>query len=232
MKHALAILSGGLDSMVACGLFLKEGTIGLALTFNYGQRAYLSELKAAQAFCKLYSIPHQVIEVDWMKSISQSALHQSQSSLQLISQEKLDEQEAAENSAKAVWVPNRNALFINIAACFAESMGAQYLLVGFNKEEAQTFPDNSSMFVEAMNKTLFYSTQNQVKVYAPLIDFNKKEIVEKALQAHLPLELTWSCYESRLLMCGVCESCLRAKRAYESAGLHKLIQQKFEEVSL
>ena len=39
--------------------------------------------------------------------------------------------------------PNRNGGFLNVAASFAEKLGAGSVVVGFNREEAETFPDNT-----------------------------------------------------------------------------------------
>ncbi|RYD04479.1 hypothetical protein N752_13990 [Desulforamulus aquiferis] len=47
----------------------------------------------------------------------------------------LDDYEASANTAAAVWVPNRNGLFVNIGACFAESLGCELVVAGFNREE-------------------------------------------------------------------------------------------------
>jgi len=115
-----------------------------------------------------------------------------------------------------VWVPNRNGVFINIAASFAEALGCDTIVVGFDAEEAATFPDNSREYVEAANKALSYSTLSGVKIYAPLIDKNKSEIAELGLEIGAPLEWSWSCYRGEAKPCLRCESCLRRARAFES----------------
>ncbi|MBF0491248.1 MAG: 7-cyano-7-deazaguanine synthase QueC [Deltaproteobacteria bacterium] len=225
---AISILSGGLDSSVATLLALQQCDIALALTFNYGQRAFLSEKKASALLCRHYKIPHQIVDLTWLASISQSALNQKEKSLELLSFENLDHLQKAQDSAKAVWVPNRNGLFINAAACFAEAMDAKYLITGFNLEEAATFPDNSMAFVEGINVSLSFSTLKQIQVRAPLAHLTKKEIVQKAIELELSLDSVWSCYESGEKMCGICESCLRSKRAYLESGLKDKVGEFFK----
>jgi 7-cyano-7-deazaguanine synthase len=110
-------------------------------------------------------------------------------------------------------------VLINIAASFAESMGCENVIVGFNREEAVTFPDNSPEFIGAINGSLSYSTLNGVKVLAPLIGLDKKSIVLKAMESRSPLEYSWSCYQGGELPCGMCESCVRRKRAFDEAGI-------------
>src|SRR5204862_304097 len=64
----------------------------------------------------------------------------------------------AHETARAVWVPNRNGILVNIAAGFAESLGAASVVVGFNREEAETFPDNTLDFAAAATAALGFST--------------------------------------------------------------------------
>jgi 7-cyano-7-deazaguanine synthase len=65
-----------------------------------------------------------------------SALTTSTIAVPEIASTKLDDLATAKESAKQVWVPNRNGLFINVAAAIAESKKIQQVVVGFNKEEA------------------------------------------------------------------------------------------------
>lgn len=124
-------------------------------------------------------------------------------------------------------MPNRNGLFLNIAASFAEGLGAAAILTGFNREEAETFPDNSASFVEAANGSLRFSTLSGVRVESPTLQMNKLEIVQEGLRVQLPFELTWSCYEGFDKMCGACESCLRSKRAYHEGGVWERMKRLF-----
>ena len=64
----------------------------------------------------------------------------------MLKTDELDEMSKIGESAKNVWVPNRNGAFINIAASFCDAYEADYIVIGFNAEEAVTFPDNSTDF--------------------------------------------------------------------------------------
>jgi len=118
-----------------------------------------------------------------------------------------------------VWVPNRNGAFINIAACFADAMKVSNIVCGFNAEEGATFPDNTPQFVEAVNKSLHYSTENHARVVAPVIGMDKVAIIKKGIEIGAPLDLSWSCYVSGEKPCGTCESCMRRARAFMRAGI-------------
>jgi 7-cyano-7-deazaguanine synthase len=117
-----------------------------------------------------------------------------------------------------VWVPNRNGLFISIAAAVAESRGLNAVAVGFNREEAATFPDNSAEYLFAQERALSFSTANKVRLVSSTLHLNKTEIVSKLKALDFPMDLLWSCYEAGPERCHQCESCAR----YDRAVLHNL----------
>lgn len=210
MVKSIILLSGGLDSLVSLGLKKDELNITLALTFDYGQKSAKTEIDASKKICEYCNIEHKVIKLDWLKQITHTSL---------VSEESVPTGKALEkpeDSAKSVWVPNRNGLFLNIAGSFADSEDYDYILIGANKEEAQTFPDNTAEFINAINKEFEYSTQKKPKVCAPLINYIKNDIVMLALKHNIPLDLTRSCYQGGEKHCGICESCSRLKHALEA----------------
>lgn len=207
MNKSVVLLSGGLDSLVSLGLANKEYNVELALTFNYGQKSAEYEINASAKIAEYYGIRHEVIELDWLKNITHTSLV---SDKDIPSGSMLDN---PENSAKLVWVPNRNGLFLNIAGSYADADGFTHILIGANKEEGETFSDNTQEFIDSVNKEFEYSTQNHPKVIAPLIKSDKNDIVRLALERKIPLEFVKSCYQGGEKHCGVCESCTRLKNA-------------------
>ena len=215
-KKSIILLSGGLDSTVSFQKVVDDTDVILALTFDYGQRAAKGEIEAAAAISKRHDVEHRVIDLPWLKEITKTALVEMSEPMPCLDRSELDDQGKAGQSAERVWVPNRNGVFINIAAAFCEAFDADHVVTGFNAEEAATFPDNSSAFVEAANGALAYSTLAEVKLIAPTSSLNKKEIIRLAFEIDAPLDLVWSCYEGGERMCGQCESCLRFRRGLES----------------
>jgi len=201
----VAILSGGLDSTVSLAAATRKMDVVLALTFDYGQRAARRERTASAKIARHYRVPHRVIPIPWLAGLTSTALVNRRAQLPL--------NEMSEHSAKAVWVPNRNGVFIEIAAAHAESLGAERLITGFNKEEAVTFPDNSTAYVSAINYALSYSTANGVRVVSFTGNLEKKGIVNLGRRLNAPLKHIWPCYEGGKRWCGECESCLRSLRA-------------------
>jgi len=211
MNKAVVLLSAGLDSTVSLAYGVKTLEVVLGLTFNYGQRAAKKEIEQSKKILEFYSIPHEVVELPFLQKITKTALVSAKEDIP--SDVDLNDTAATINSMAKVWVPNRNGLFINIAASYAESLGAKYIITGFNAEEAKTFSDNSREFVLAVNSALKYSTQNQVKVISFTQNLEKEEIYRLGEKIGAPLDLIWSCYYGGNEMCGKCESCLRLIRA-------------------
>lgn len=222
-KSAIIALSGGLDSLVSLSSVVDKVNVILALTFDYSQRAAEDEIEAARKICDFYKIEHRVIKLPFLAEITNTALTNKNQNLEF---EKLDE-----NSAKNVWVPNRNGLFLNIMASFADSYGANYLIIGANKEEAGTFPDNGEEFVEKANEFFEYSTMKKPKILAPLKKMEKYEIVNLGLSKGAPFEFLKSCYnstkENNGKHCGKCESCKRLAAAIKKSNKKDLINLFF-----
>jgi len=215
MKSVI-LLSSGLDSTVAFKHAYDRCSELLALTFDYGQRAAANEIEHAIQICHKFDVRNEVIELPWIGRFG-GALTDA-SALPELAEHELDSG-AAVDSARRVWVPARNLLFLSIAAGCAEDRGYDSLTVGFDAEEAATFPDNTREFVERFNRALEYGTLTHPTIAAPLINLDKAGIVRLGMAIDAPLALSWSCYESGDLPCGVCESCLRRARAFAEAGV-------------
>ncbi len=214
-KRSIVLLSGGLDSSANLALCRLHDEPVLALTVDYGQRAFESERRAADALCRHFGVPNRVLELRWLGALGGSALTDVSLSMPQPKEGELDDRVAAEASKARVWVPNRNGVFLNLAAAFAERHGAEQVVVGFNREEAQTFPDNSEEFLERATRALELSTSNHVRVACYTVRMDKREIVAELDQSvpGFPFQAIWSCYEGGQVACGRCESCRRLERA-------------------
>lgn len=206
---AVVCLSGGLDSSVSFFWAKKNYDKITALFFNYGQKAYKSELKAATYFSSLLNVDLKEINLSFIKEFSKSALNDDSKNIPSDDEINILDNTQSFKTAKAVWVPNRNGLFINAAATYAEALNFEHVVVGFNQEEAMSFPDNSNDFVLKVNEALQYSTANGVEVVSPTLFLKKKEIVEMGKKLKINFDKIWPCYLDGESICGRCESCKR-----------------------
>lgn len=211
--RSIVLLSSGLDSTVNFCKALRETEVVLSLTFDYGQKSAKREMAQAKKISEKFGVACRVIQLDWLKGITQTSLVDPDINVPHLALSDLDDREITLKSAAAVWVPNRNGVFIHIAAAIAEAMGAELIVVGFNAEEAKTFPDNSHEFIDRVNRSLEFSTLTKPKVICYTASLNKREIVQLGRELNAPFELMWSCYEAGEEMCKRCESCLRFVRA-------------------
>lgn len=217
-ETAIALLSGGLDSVVATALWLGGGgRVAACLWFDYGQRAAGREREAAARFCAARSLPLVAIDLPWLTGLARGSGSALVGADRELPAGTIDAPGDAA-SAAAVWVPARNAVFAAIAAAHAEALGATAILAGFNREEAATFPDNSPEFVAAADRLLRCGTRTGVRVAAPCLDLDKAQIVAAARRLGLGPEDVWSCYRGDDRPCGECESCLRSRRAWAAEG--------------
>lgn len=221
MEKSIILLSGGLDSAVNLAQAVQETEVVLGLTFDYGQKACLKEIEAARNLLAHYGIPQEVIKLPFLQAITKTSLVASEDIPQLET-DQLDNLGICNDTAAKVWVPNRNGLFINIAAAYADSYAVQQIVVGFNREEACTFPDNTPEFLSASNQALAFATRNGVRVHCYTIDLDKIGIVSLGHRLQMPFEYIWSCYSGGEHMCGTCESCQRLLRAMRACNIKPL----------
>ncbi|MCB9897391.1 MAG: 7-cyano-7-deazaguanine synthase [Planctomycetes bacterium] len=209
---ALVLLSGGLDSTVAAALAQAAGVrIESGLFVDYGQRAAQAEERAAVAVGRALGFEVLCTALPLLGRITRTALVDRAARMPHPELEALDRDAAS--TADAVWVPNRNGLLVNLAAAVAEARDLSVVLVGFNAEEAATFPDNSAGFLAALDACLAFSTRGRVHVESPTIAMTKAGLHAAGRAVGAPIELSWSCYEAGPEPCGRCESCRRRERA-------------------
>ena len=201
---SIALVSGGLDSVVSLACAVKERRVETVMFFDYGQRARVSERVSAMNAANYYGLPFQDVDVRWLESLAPAAMQASGSG------------EGALDSLDDVWIPNRNGVFLNVAAAYAERYHCDTVVTGFNREEAEEFPDNSAEYVERVNGALAMSTRNGVRVESFTIDLDKPAIIRMGLELKAPLSIIWSCYRSGERMCGTCASCQRLRAALAS----------------
>ena len=231
MSIAIVLFSGGLDSTACLYWSLENYDRIILLSFLYGSKEDSTISKVNQTFSSHLNIEGRVIELPFLNEFTQisgSTLSKTGHSVPEIQEfEQLDSKELTKKTAKSVWVPGRNILFIAIAASFADSLESSVdIIFGANKEEAVTFPDNSLEFVERMNNSIRLGCMNTINVVAPFHDKQKKEIVDFLFNKNALIEFSSSCYqivgwskENHPIHCGKCESCQRRKRAFQLANI-------------
>ena len=217
-KPAVCVCSGGIDSTVTAAIASKEGYELHLFHASYGQRAEKSEKEAVERVAAYLGAKElKFVEIPFLKELGGSSLTDIERKVPVGEEVNLEEKETP-----STWVPCRNLILLATASAYAEVVSADAIFVGFNAEEAKSYPDNEKEFVERYNTVLekaVASFSHPPTVKAPLVDLFKPEIIKKGIEVEAPLHLTYSCYLGEKKHCGICESCLHRRRGFKEAGV-------------
>jgi len=215
MKKAVAIVSGGLDSVTLAYHLADQGFALHLLSFDYGQR-HKKELDYARLCAKRLNAAHDIVDLSgFTRLIGGSAL----------TDENIEVPEghyAAPNMAITV-VPNRNAIMLALAYGAAVNENAQRVAIGVHGGDHFVYPDCRPGFIEsfeAMQKNAVEGFGDpNLDLYAPFLLTDKTGIVTEGARLNVPFEETWSCYKGEELHCGKCGTCVERKESFQLAGV-------------
>jgi 7-cyano-7-deazaguanine synthase len=214
-RQAVALLSGGLDSMVTAAIAREQGFDLLALTIDYHQRHRIELQAAANVARALGAERHVVLPLD-LSRFGGSALTAD------ISVPKT----GPGNDIPVTYVPARNTVFLSLALAWAEAAGARDLFIGVNALDYSGYPDCRPDFVTSFEAMANLGTKagmegERFSVRTPLIALSKADIVREAVRLGLDAAMTWSCYDPSpaLEHCGLCDSCRLRAKGFDEAGV-------------
>ncbi len=218
-KIAVCVCSGGIDSTIAATIASHEGYELHFFHASYGQRAEDREKETVKKIARYLGAKDlKLAEIPFLKELGGSALTDIKREVPVAEEVNLD----VEKETPSTWVPCRNLILLAHASAYAEVIGAEALSVGFNAEEARSYPDNELEFVKRYNVVLekaVASFSQPPVVKAPLVQLLKPAIIKKGVEVEAPLHLTYSCYFGEEKHCGICESCLHRRRGFKDAGV-------------
>ena len=224
MKHAVVLLSGGLDSTTTLAIAISQGYATYALSFDYGQRHKI-EIEAARRIVKsLGAQKHRVVEID-NRLFGDSALTDD------VDVPKSRSEKEISAGIPVTYVPARNIIFLSHALAWAEMIPAGHIFIGVNAIDYSGYPDCRPEFIAMFELLANIGTKAGVEgrrfqIHAPLIKMSKAQIVSKAIELDVDLALTHSCYdptpEGRA--CGQCDSCQLRRKGFREAGVIDPIQ--------
>jgi len=211
----IVLLSGGLDSAVILAEAVYEGKKVFALSFDYCQR-HRQELSFAKRLTHHYDVKHLILKID-PHSFGQSSL---------VTHKKVPKNRSSDEIIAggicSTYVPARNTLFLAYALGQAELHEASEILYGPTALDKHCFPDCDAEYVSAMQGVINCAMRKTVpQLRAPLLEMDKKQIVERALELQVPIEKTLSCYDPlpNGTHCGQCDACVIRQEALEAASI-------------
>jgi 7-cyano-7-deazaguanine synthase len=196
MRHAVVLLSGGLDSIVLATMAERAGFLSGAVFVDYGQPSREQEREAVRLWCgktraALVELRAEIPGVDAM-------------------------QIGAGKTGPRV-IPCRNLILLSLAAGVAAQRKAREVWYGATVADQTLYPDCRPEFAAALSEVL--RLENGVSIHAPLSGMRRTDVVALALALGVHRSETWSCYEpdAEGRPCGQCNSCL------QDSGLEPLI---------
>lgn len=214
MLDCVAIVSGGMDSVTLLHyLVKKENRRPAVLTFRYGQKhdreIECALFQAAALNCQ----EHRILDLSLLSPLFASSA--------LVSQQltipRLDE--IAGDAQPPTYVPNRNLIFLSLAAAYAESSELADIYYGAQSHDMYGYWDTTPQFLERLNQLLQLNRQRPIRVHAPLINHSKTDVLRLGLSLQVDYGQTWSCYLGQDIACGQCPTCSERLKAFLNLGL-------------
>lgn len=209
-----------MDSTLASYIAKRDGFEVITLHFNYGQRTQKRELKAFRDISKkINAIKEIELDLDFLKDIGGSALTDNNIDVPI---------GGLSDGVPITYVPFRNGVFLSIAGSIAERFEAEAIFIGVVEEDSSGYPDCTVEFIKAYERSINLGTaiNKKIEIKTPLIELKKEDIVKKAVELNVALELTWSCYQAEDKACGVCDSCRLRLKGFNKAGIKDKIEYK------
>jgi len=211
MKRAVVLLSGGLDSAVTLYIAKNKGFRPFCLIFDYGQR-HRREIDSAKKIAQAAGCHFKVLKIDLTHK--RSALLDKHLGLP----------KHTARGIPATYVPARNIIFLSFALSFAETLGESAVFIGAHAQDYSGYPDCRPEFFRALQRLAKVGTKSgvegkEIKIFTPLINKRKSEIIREGLRLGVPFELSWSCYKGGRLPCGTCDSCYYRAKGFRELGI-------------
>lgn len=210
---AIAIVSGGMDSITLAYRLKADGYDLHMITFNYGQR-HVKEIESARYFAELLGAQHDVIDISNIQPLLKGSA---------LTDKSVDVPHGhyAEESMKQTVVPNRNAIMISMAWGVAVAEQADVVALAVHSGDHHIYPDCRPAFIDSMNAALRIGMEGHrtdgLHIYTPYLNRDKGAIAADGKALGVPYEKTWTCYEGGAIHCGQCGACVERQEAFHIA---------------
>jgi len=214
MIDCVAIVSGGMDSVTLLHVLVKKDHRHPAvISFKYGQK-HDKEIGYARHNAQLLGCEdHLVLDLSYLKSLfATSALVGGEVAIPTIDAVRGDPQ-------PATYVPNRNMIFLALAAAYAESHGVTEVFYGAQQHDMYGYWDTTPEFLAQVNQVYGLNRKSAVRIEAPFVATSKADILRAGLALGVDYAQTWSCYQGQEKACGQCPTCAERLEAFQQIGV-------------
>lgn len=203
----VALVSGGIDSLVMCKVLEKENQEIFPLFIDYGQKAREKEWGACKKVLNYSNMPEpERMDLSGYGKLIRSGLT-----------------DPSKDILKEAFTAGRNMIFIVAGASYAFQKGASSIAIGLLSEKNHLFGDQTSEFIVNTNIAINSALNGSYYILTPLMAFEKGDVMMLGKKFGLPLDLTYSCHSGEDEYCGTCISC---KEIISHCGKESLPQFK------
>ena len=214
MVDCVAIVSGGMDSVTLIHHLVKNDHLTPAIiSFSYGQK-HTREIECAKFNARdLNCNEHHIVDLtDLNYLFSSSALVSDKVSIPNI-------KDVKGNPQPPTYVPNRNMIFLSLAAAYAENIGVSSIYYGAQSHDLYGYWDTTSMFLERLNSVYSLNRSSAIQIKAPFVNYTKADILRLGMKINVDYSRTWSCYTGKIKACGNCPTCAERLNAFSEVGI-------------
>ena len=214
MIDSVAIVSGGLDSVTLLHYLVKsEGRRPAVISFAYGQKHSKELAYAREQVALLDCERHLVLDLQPLQGLFASSA--------LVSETIAvpDMVDVTGDPQPSTYVPNRNMIFLALAAAFAEANGVSDVFYGAQRHDMYGYWDTTPQFLERLNNVYRLNRKTPIQIEAPFVNHSKADIVRLGIELGVDYGRTWSCYAGQETACGRCPTCAERLEAFAELGL-------------
>ena len=214
MSDSVAIVSGGMDSVTLLHYLIKiKKRDPAVITFSYGQK-HDKEIAYAKTQATLLGCQeHLILDLSPFQPLfASSALIQNDMVIP-------DIRDVMGDPQPVTYVPNRNMIFLALAAAYAETHQVSDLFYGAQRHDIYGYWDTTPQFLEHLNQLYRLNRKTPIQIKAPFIKYSKTDILQQGLELEVDYGQTWSCYEGKEVACGRCPTCAERLKAFDDVGV-------------
>lgn len=214
MADCVAIVSGGMDSVTLLHyLVKKERRYPAVLTFLYGQKHNKEVIYAQAQTALLGCTEHLILDLNLLRPLfAHSALVDDTQAVP-------DATDVRGDPQPVTYVPNRNMIFLALAAAYAETNSVTDVYYGAQRHDIYGYWDTTPDFLARLNHLFALNRQTPIHIHAPFVEYAKADLLRLGLELEVDYGQTWSCYQGAELACGRCPTCIERLQAFAELGL-------------
>jgi 7-cyano-7-deazaguanine synthase len=226
VHKVFCLLSGGVDSSTTLAMAAEAFPSDPieCVTIDYGQR-HIKEAQCAQWQAERHSADYVILNAQGL--LTGMLVDKGENNEEIPDASYAD----LPHGISPTYVSFRNGTMLSLVAARAQSWimaqeasgmdASATIYCGIHADDAanDAYPDCTLEFIGSMANAIYVGTYFKVRVRAPLVHMEKKDVVAAGTFLGVNYGQTWSCYVGEDKHCGVCPTCRARKESFADNGL-------------